>query len=94
MTTVPSFPGMNPYLESPYRWTEIYTWLMVEIARSLNPQLLPKYRAAVETRVYIDSLPVRILDASVYRAGNSDANPPAAAALTTKPKQVTLPIKK
>ena len=56
MTTVPSFPGMNPYLESPYRWPEIHTWLMVEVARSLNPQLLPKYRAAVETRVYIDSL--------------------------------------
>ncbi len=55
MTTIPSFPGMNPYIESPYRWPEIHTWLIVEIARSLNPQLLPKYRAAVETRVYIDS---------------------------------------
>lgn len=58
MMTVPSFPGMNPYLESPYRWPEIHTWLMVEIARSLNPQLLPKYRAVVETRVCIDSMPV------------------------------------
>ncbi|WP_121971330.1 DUF4058 family protein [Leptolyngbya sp. BC1307] len=28
MTTIPSFPGMNPYIESPYRWPEIHTWLI------------------------------------------------------------------
>jgi len=93
MTTVPSFPGMNPYLESPHHWPEIHTWLMVEMARSLNPQLLPKYRAAVETRVYINSMPVEIPDVSVYKAGDR-TNPKAttAVALTIKPEQVTLPI--
>ena len=83
---------MNPYLESPYRWPEIHTWLIVEIARSLNPQLLPRYRAAVETRVYIDLLPAGIPDASVYAAGDSGAKTSTAIALTTKPEQVTLPM--
>ncbi len=92
MTTVPSFPGMNPYLESPYRWPEIHTWLIVEIARSSNPQLLPKYRAAVETRVYIESISVGIPDASVYAASDSGSKPSTALALTTKPEQVTVPM--
>jgi hypothetical protein len=47
-----SFPGMNPYLENPALWSEVHSWLIVELARSLNPSLIPKYRAAVEKRVY------------------------------------------
>lgn len=93
MSTVPPFPGMNPYLESPYRWPEIHTWLMVELARSLNPQILPKYRAAVETRVYIDSTPVGIPDASVYAQGDRTPNKTqTSVAVTTKPERVILPM--
>ncbi|OCR00712.1 hypothetical protein BCD67_12130 [Oscillatoriales cyanobacterium USR001] len=44
----PNFPGMNPYLENPSLWSEVHSWLIVELARSLNPLLIPKYRAAVE----------------------------------------------
>ena len=44
----PNFPGMNPYLESPALWSEVHSWLIVELARELNPSLIPKYRAAVE----------------------------------------------
>ena len=47
-----AFPGMNPYLENPDIWPEIHAWLIVQLARSLNPRLKPKYRAAVEQRVY------------------------------------------
>ncbi|WP_333183613.1 DUF4058 family protein [Microcoleus sp. B3-D7] len=50
------FPGMNPYLENPTLWSEVHSWLIIELARSLNPSLIPKYRAAVEKRVYMDSL--------------------------------------
>jgi hypothetical protein len=44
----PSFPGMNPYLEHPSLWPEVHFWLIAELAKSLNPVLVPKYRAAVE----------------------------------------------
>ena len=93
MATVPAFPGMNPYLESPYHWPEIHTWLMVELARTLNPKLLPTYRAAVETRVYIDSSAVGIPDASVY----SQVQPPqvqtsSVAVASKKPERVLLPM--
>ncbi|MDJ0619742.1 MAG: DUF4058 family protein [Calothrix sp. MO_192.B10] len=46
------FPGMNPYLEHPEIWPGIHHWLIVELARFLSPQLRPKYRAAVEVRIY------------------------------------------
>jgi hypothetical protein len=48
----PAFPGMKPYLENPQIWTEVHPWLIVQLARSLNPVLKPKYRAGVEQRVY------------------------------------------
>ena len=41
------FPGMNPYLESPTLWSEVHSWLIVELARLLNRSITPKYRAAV-----------------------------------------------
>lgn len=62
----PTFPGMNPYLENPALWSEVHSWLIVELARYLNPSLVPKYRAAVEKRVYLDALLVGIPDASVF----------------------------
>lgn len=49
------FPGMNPYLEAPGRWQEFHDRLIVAIADDLSPRLRPKYRAAVELRVYEDA---------------------------------------
>ena len=46
------FPGMNPYLEHPEIWPGVHHWLIVELARSLSPQLRPKYRVALEVRIY------------------------------------------
>ena len=46
------FPGMNPYLENPELWPEVHSRLIVAIADALNPQLIPKYRAAIDRRVY------------------------------------------
>ena len=46
------FPGMNPYLESPDFWPEVHNRLMVAIADALVPQLVPKYRVAIEKRIY------------------------------------------
>ena len=82
---------MNPYLESPYRWPEIHTWLIVELARTLNPQLKPKYRAAVETRIYTDSVLVGIADAAVFEKPNISPKG-ASIAIATKPERVTVPM--
>lgn len=49
------FPGMNPYLEHPARWQEFHDRLIVAIADELGPKLRPKYRAAVEERIYEDA---------------------------------------
>lgn len=38
------FPGMDPYLEGDF-WTSFHLELAVDIARHLNPKLLPKYTA-------------------------------------------------
>jgi Protein of unknown function (DUF4058) len=38
------FPGMNPYLESPDRWTTVHNRLIVSLADFLTPLLLPKYQ--------------------------------------------------
>jgi Protein of unknown function (DUF4058) len=44
--------GMNPYLESPDLWTEVHHRLISAIAIHLGPILRPKYRVAIEKRVY------------------------------------------
>lgn len=46
------FPGMNPYLEDPALFSGLHHLLISEIARFLSPQLRPKYRVAVEVRMY------------------------------------------
>jgi Protein of unknown function (DUF4058) len=86
----PAFPGMNPYLEDPELWPEVHAWLMVVLARSLNPRLTPKYRAAVEKRVYTDSVLVGIPDVSLFQTQDSAA-PKRATAIVSQPVKVTVP---
>ena len=68
-SAVSPFPGMNPYLENPLFWSEIHNLLIAAIFRRLNPQLRPKYRVAIEKRVYQtideDSLLVGVADIAV-----------------------------
>jgi hypothetical protein len=86
----PAFPGMNPYLEDPDLWPEVHSWLMVLLARSLNPQLTPKYRAAIEKRVYTDSLLVGIPDVSIFQTQDSTPQKRATAILS-QPVKVNVP---
>lgn len=93
----PPFPGMNPYLENPELWTELHHLLIGILAETLNPQLLPKYRAAIEKRVYQmsgeDALFIGIPDVTVERsrtANQTQANvavalPPATPITVTVP---------
>jgi hypothetical protein len=48
------FPGIEPYLEAPIIWPDVYTSLMSIFREQLNPLLAPKYLAELETQVVID----------------------------------------
>ncbi|MDX2230581.1 MAG: DUF4058 family protein [Leptolyngbyaceae cyanobacterium bins.349] len=94
------FPGMNPYLEAPTLWAGVHHWLITEIARSLLPQLRPRYFVAVEERVYEAngdwSALVGIPDNVVIQSGQpesaSGASKVAVALAPTQPMTVTLPM--
>lgn len=88
----PKFPGMNPYLENPELWTEVHFGLISVLARTLNTQIKPKYRAAVEKRVYSDSLLIGIPDVSVFRQRINAPIDQAATKTATKPVMVTVPV--
>lgn len=90
------FPGVDPYLENPEFWSEVHNRLIVAIADALSLHLRPKYRVAIEKRVYDseDSLLVGIADVAIL---------PKATAVTTRstatiparhkaPVQVSVPI--
>ena len=65
------FPGMDPYLEHPQLWQEVHSRLIVAIADALGSQLRPKYRVAIQKRVYEDAgdeLLVGRPDAALFRA--------------------------
>lgn len=47
------FPGMDPYLERRGLWEEVHTGLIAEIQQFLGPLVRPRYRVAVERRVYL-----------------------------------------
>ena len=93
------FPGMNPYLEHPDFWPEVHSRLIVTIADALVPQLVPKYRVAIEKRIYElkgeQSLLVGIPDVSIVREPtprNSSTSNVAVATRTATPLKVTLPM--
>jgi hypothetical protein len=46
------FPGMDPYLEQPTFWSEFHNRLIVAIADTLIPNLLPNYYIGVETLIH------------------------------------------
>lgn len=96
------FPGMNPYLEQPEIWSQVHKWLTILIAQTLNPQLRPKYRVAIEERVYQtndDSLLVGIADDVVVQnypiipiVETTNSINTAVATPTVKPVKITLPM--
>ncbi len=93
------FPGMNPYLETPQLWSEFHSRLIVAIADALNPQILPKYRAAVERRIYEmsdgESVLVGIPDVSVTQGISRPSQEELSSTigtLTPQPTIVTVPM--
>jgi hypothetical protein len=93
------FLWMNPYLEHPELWAGVHHLLISEIAKLLTPQLRPKYRVAVEVRMYEttddSSLLVGIPDVIVksrQTATDSTMTKVAVAAPTSEPVKVKVPI--
>src|SRR5918911_963129 len=48
------FPGMDPYLEEPALWPGVHAALIVYARDHLQPQVRPRYIAAIEERVYLE----------------------------------------
>jgi hypothetical protein len=89
------FPGMNPYLENPEIWAEVHHWLITGIAELLVDQLRPKYRVAVEKRIYqsIDDQSLLVGIPDVLVANNlSVPSQVAVATPATQPLTVDLPM--
>jgi len=92
------FPGMNPYLEHPELWLGVHHSLISELVRFLSPKLRPKYRVAVEVRMYEtaseNSLLVGISDLLVKRSSTATTaiTNVAVAVPTIKPTKVTVPV--
>lgn len=84
---------MNPYLEHPALWPEVHYGLISCLMRALNPQIIPKYRAAVEKRVYQDALLVGVADtAVVQKVVAADTRSPQLTAVVSQPERVSVPI--
>lgn len=95
---------MNPYLENPQLWPEVHSRLMIGIADFLNSQVMPKYRVAVERRIYEildgESLSVGIPDVAVLDPVRSQPEViPATApqklsgtSTITQPRRIRLPM--
>jgi Protein of unknown function (DUF4058) len=91
------FPGMDPYLESPKFWSELHNRLMVAIADDLAPKLRPRYRVAIEQRVYLsntneDGLLVGIPDVTVSDRGNPGGSVATVVSASSKPIAISLPL--
>lgn len=91
------FPGMNPYLEHPELWPEVHHWINTFIAELLIPKLRPKYRVAVEKRVYQitdgDSVLVGIPDVTIGKyLKPTEKEPSNIAVALPPPKPITVNI--
>jgi hypothetical protein len=89
---------MDPYLENPDLWPEVHHLLISLLAETLNPQLLPIYRVAIEKRVYQlsgeDALLIGIPDVTVSRskAASTTESQVAIAAPSPQPVSVMVPM--
>ncbi|ASC73591.1 hypothetical protein XM38_045620 [Halomicronema hongdechloris C2206] len=94
------FPGMDPYLEAPNLWPEVHSRLIVGMADTLGPMLLPDYYVAIEQRTYLntptDNVLVGIPDVSVVAQRDRTTSPSTGSVATVSPSDhpqtVTIPL--
>ncbi len=63
MSTI--FPGMDPYLEEPQIWAGVHAAFIVYVRNHLQPQLPPRYLAAIEERVFVEGPDLEIHESFV-----------------------------
>lgn len=84
------FPGMNPFLEAPYLWSEVHSRLIVALANDLGSRLRPKYYTAIETRTYLEDdsegVLVGIPDAIAFAGAQTRQATPANVSTVTVPQ--------
>src|SRR5690348_4550962 len=89
------FPGMDPYLEHPYRWPSIHTQLISGLPAVIEPVLPERYTISVEERVYLtvpgDAIRLRQPDAIVLDTGTGGPSGGAPVATLPNAVEVLLP---
>ena len=91
------FPGMDPWLEDPARWSSFHTTFIASIQRTLQPLLTPRYVARAELRVYLAeegdlrAAGYRVADVGVQVGDQLDARAVAATAVAEAPQ--TVPVR-
>ncbi|MDB9528015.1 DUF4058 family protein [Oscillatoria sp. CS-180] len=90
------FPGMNPYLEQSDYWSDFHNQLIAAIARTLIPQLLPKYRVVTDKWVYTitDDLAIALGRPDVSIQQRRQPPPPLSTTAVTsvQPIKVSVPL--
>ena len=90
------FPGMDPYLEHPAIWPDVHQRLIVALADALGPQLRPRYRAAIEERVYVTDVEGPFFlgrpDLSVIEIGPAAGPAMQAPVALVEPRIVQVPL--
>ncbi|WP_414585020.1 DUF4058 family protein [Scytonema sp. PCC 10023] len=90
------FPGMNPYLENPVFWSEVHHRLITAIADTLEENIPPQYRVAIEQRTYLsddsDSLLVGIPNVTVFSQQTSPQQDSSTAIQTSTSEGITVMI--
>lgn len=88
------FPGVDPYLENPELWAEVHHRLITAIADAIAPSVRPKYRVAIEKRIYLsdvkDSDLVMIPDVTVFSKPSSTNQSQSTATLTSPREPITV----
>jgi Protein of unknown function (DUF4058) len=86
---------MDPYLEVPEFWSEVHNRMIVAIADDLAPKLRPRYRVAIEQRIYLSSGDERQLLVPDVTVTRKSPEVPAIATMTapiTQPVSISLAL--
>lgn len=91
------FPGMDPYLERRGFWEEVHTGLTAAIQQFLTPLVRPRYRVAIERRIYLTVLASDDLvgkpDVLIVSPSGEPLPPaPEQAVITVAPQVAELPM--
>src|SRR5436190_21147273 len=91
------FPGMDPYLEEPWLWSDFHLTLSIKLRMELVKRLSPRYVALTDRYVWIqdseDETAVRLRrpDAFVVEKEAQPASATALAPPMTAPVEIVLP---